>query len=92
MHAHSRSHSSASLLHYSHFCSQDEKLGRLLSGSLTQNYDAVIGSLPKALSSDERLRIRESMPMSPALGALQQIPEVCRETQGWHRYQRCLRV
>jgi hypothetical protein len=59
---------------------QDDKLGRLLSGSLTQNYDAVIGSLPKGLTHDERLRIRESMPMSPALGALQQIPEVS-ETQ-----------
>lgn len=57
-------------------CVQDEKFGSLLSGSLTQNYDAVIGSLPKGLTQDERLRIRESMPMSPALGALQQIPEV----------------
>ena len=55
---------------------QDDKLGSLLSGSLTQNYDAVIGSLPKALSQNERLRIRESMPMSPALGTLSKIPEV----------------
>lgn len=50
-----------------------QELGR----SLGQNYDAVIGSLPKGLTHDERLRIRESMPMSPIAGALQQIPEVC---------------
>lgn len=76
MHAHTRHCLSVCLPHCCPTAAQDEKLGRLLSGSLTQNYDAVIGSLPKALSSDERLRIRESMPMSPALGALQQIPEV----------------
>lgn len=55
---------------------QDEKLGRLLSSSLSQNYDAVIGSLPKGLTTDERMRIKSSMPMSPAMGALQKIPEV----------------
>lgn len=70
-------------LNVAYLCAvQDEKLGRLLSGSLTQNYDAVIGSLPKALTQDERLRIRESMPMSPALGALQQIPEVRKQFRG----------
>lgn len=48
----------------------------MLSGSLSQNYDAVIGSLPKGLSTDERLRIRQSAPMSPAMGALQELPQV----------------
>lgn len=56
---------------------QDEKLGSLLSGSLSQNYDAVIGSLPRGMSADERMRIKNSMPMSPAMNALQKIPEVC---------------
>lgn len=52
-------------------------MGRLSSfGSLTQHYQAVIGSLPKALTSDERLRVRQSVPMSPALGSLQQLPQV----------------
>lgn len=45
------------------------------SGSLAQNYDAVIGSLPKGLSVDERAKIAASMPMSPALGMLQSMPE-----------------
>lgn len=53
----------------------DDKLGRLMSGSLSQNYDAVIGSLPRGLTSDERLRIRESVPMSPALGTLSELPQ-----------------
>jgi hypothetical protein len=65
---------------------QDDKLGRLLSGSLSQNYDAVIGSLPKGLSTDERLRIRQSAPMSPALGALQALPSVsCVQARGRRR-------
>jgi hypothetical protein len=54
----------------------DDKMGRMLSGSLTQHYDAVIGSLPKGLTSDERLRVRQSAPMSPAVGSLQQLPQV----------------
>lgn len=53
----------------------DDKMGRMLSGSLTQHYDAVIGSLPKGLTSDERLRVRQSAPMSPAVGSLQQLPQ-----------------
>jgi hypothetical protein len=56
----------------------DDKMGRMLSGSLTQHYDAVIGSLPKGLTSDERLRVRQSAPMSPAVGSLQQLPQVRR--------------
>jgi hypothetical protein len=54
----------------------EDKMGRMLSGSLTQHYDAVMGSLPKGLTSDERLRIRQSAPMSPAVGSLQQLPQV----------------
>lgn len=50
-------------------------LSRGQSGSLAQNYDAVIGSLPKGLSEDQRARIAASMPMSPALGMLQTMPE-----------------
>ncbi len=50
---------------------------RARSGSLANNYDAVIGSLPKALSVDQRARIAASMPMSPAVGMLQSMPEVC---------------
>lgn len=49
---------------------------RGLSGSLAQNYDAVIGSLPKGLSEDQRIKIAGSMPMSPAVGMLQTLPEV----------------
>lgn len=59
---------------------QDDKLGRLLSGSLSQHYDAVIGSLPKALTEDERIRIRQSAPMSPALGSLSKLPQVTTQT------------
>jgi hypothetical protein len=55
---------------------QDDKVTRLLSGSLSQNYDAVIGSLPRGLSTDERMRIKQSAPMSPALGALHELPLV----------------
>ncbi|GBF94434.1 hypothetical protein Rsub_07248 [Raphidocelis subcapitata] len=50
-------------------------LGRVPSGSLARHYDAVIGSLPKGLSEDARARIAASMPMSPALGMLQAMPE-----------------
>lgn len=57
-------------------CQADDKMGRLLTGSLTQHYDAVIGSLPKGLTSDERLRIQQSAPMSPAVGSLKQLPQV----------------
>lgn len=57
-------------------CLQDDKLGRMLTGSLSQHYDAVIGSLPKALSEDERVRIRQSAPMSPAVGSLSKLPQV----------------
>lgn len=58
---------------------QDDKTGSLTrgtSGSLANNYDAVIGSLPKGLTEDQRARIAASMPMSPALGMLQTMPEV----------------
>jgi hypothetical protein len=57
---------------------QDDKLP---SGSLSRHYDAVIGSLPKGLSQDERLRIRQSAPMSPALGTLSEMPLVCSQLQ-----------
>ncbi|KAI8466821.1 MAG: ATP-grasp domain-containing protein [Monoraphidium minutum] len=57
--------------------SMDDKgsFSRAASGSLAQNYDAVIGSLPKGLSEDQRARIAASMPMSPALGMLGTMPE-----------------
>lgn len=50
-------------------------LSRATSSSLANNYDAVIGSLPKGLSLDERARIAASMPMSPAVGMLHTLPE-----------------
>ena len=58
----------------------DDKVGRRLStaasGSLASNYDAVIGSLPKGMSADERKRVCASTPMSPARGLLQEMPMV----------------
>eukprot|EP00775_Hariotina_reticulata_P008709 gene8709-8890_t len=48
---------------------------KLPSGSLSRHYDAVIGSLPKGLTEDERMRIRQSAPMSPALGTLSELPQ-----------------
>jgi hypothetical protein len=45
--------------------------------SLSRNYEAVIGSLPRALSREERQAAQQSAPTaSPALGALQQVPRV----------------
>lgn len=51
-----------------------------LASSLGHNYDAVIGSLPKGLSVEERAKLAASLPMSPALGALASLPKV-----GWCR-------
>jgi len=45
------------------------------STSLGQNYDAVIGSLPKGLSVEERNKVYASTPMSPARGLLYQLPQ-----------------
>jgi hypothetical protein len=38
--------------------------------------EAVIGSLPKGLSEGERARIAASLPMSPALNSLSDLPKV----------------
>ena len=48
------------------------------SASLRSNFmaDAVIGSLPRGLSVDERRSIAQSTPMSPALNMLSAMPSV----------------
>jgi hypothetical protein len=50
------------------------------SSSLARNYDAVMGSLPKALGARERARVAASTPIaaSPALGSLKLAPQVGR--------------
>ena len=52
------------------------RLSTAASGSLASNYDAVIGSLPKGMSTTERERVCASTPMSPARGLLKEMPIV----------------
>lgn len=64
----------------SHLQGMERTSSARLASSLGHNYDAVIGSLPKGLSVEERAKLAASLPMSPALGALASLPKV-----GWGR-------
>lgn len=50
-------------------------------GSLTSNYKAVIGSLPKGLTMEDKMKLVQALPMSPSRALLQEMGVV-----------RCLRV
>jgi hypothetical protein len=47
-------------------------------GSMTSNFigDAVIGSLPRGMGEDERLRVFMNTPLSPMRSAMQEMPQV----------------
>jgi hypothetical protein len=62
--------------------SASARLASSLGHSLGHNYDAVIGSLPRGLSVEERSKLASSMPMSPAVGALASLPQVGRGRGG----------
>jgi hypothetical protein len=58
-------------------CSQHSQHYSHSRNSLGCNYGAVIGSLPRGLSRDERqVALQSAPPASPALGALLQMPRV----------------
>jgi hypothetical protein len=58
-------------------CSQHSQHYSHSRNSLGCNYDAVIGSLPRGLSRDERQMAQQSAPpASPAVAALLQMPRV----------------
>ena len=54
-----------------------------MASSITANYlsDAVIGSLPKGLTQDQKLKIQQSVPMSPSMGVLKEMKAV--RSAGW---------
>jgi len=44
-----------------------------LGASLRDNFDAVVGSLPPAMTAGERARVRAATPMSPSMALLQEL-------------------
>lgn len=54
---------------------QDERSSKFTSSSLSSNFlnDAIIGSLPKGLTSEEKMKVLQSTPMSPSRALLQEM-------------------
>ncbi|MEW5318059.1 MAG: hypothetical protein WDW38_009312 [Sanguina aurantia] len=55
--------------------SMDERSSKFTSSSLSSNFlnDAIIGSLPKGLTSEEKMKVLQSTPMSPSRALLQEM-------------------
>ncbi len=52
------------------------QLGTSITHTTSGNWSAVIGSLPKGLTSDEKMKIKMSVPPSPSAALLKEMNQV----------------